>query len=143
MADLPDPRDFGRVFGAALAQFLKDKGMKQSEAVRQLGLEMNKGKARLNTYCRGTSKGSWPTPDARILYLLCTKLGFAFKYNGYTISAATLNGNGPRPVEKPVEQLQIEFDGQFDLTDQQGTVSISVKRPPGRIAVVLSLKGVS
>jgi transcriptional regulator with XRE-family HTH domain len=143
MADSPDPQDFARVFGSALAQFLKDKGMKQSEAVRELGLEMNKGKARLNTYCRGTSKGSWPTPDAKILYLLCARLGFAFKYNGYTISAATLNGNGAKPVEKPVEQLQIQFDGQFNLTDQHGTVSISVKRPAGRIAVALSLKGVS
>ena len=104
---------------------------------------MNKGKARLNTYCRGTSKGSWPTPDARILYLLCTKLGFAFKYNGYTISAATLNGNGARPTEKPAEQLQIEFSGQFNLTDQEQTVSIRVKRPPGRIAVALSLRGAS
>jgi transcriptional regulator with XRE-family HTH domain len=143
MTDSPDREDFARVFGTALAQFLKDKGMKQTEAVRQLGLDMNKGKARLNTYCRGTGKGSRPTPDARILYLLCTKLGFAFKYNGYTISAATLNGNGTKPAEKPVEQLQIEFDGQFNLTDKQGTVSISVKRPPGRIAVALSLKGVS
>jgi hypothetical protein len=143
MADSSDSQDFARVFGAALVQFLEDKGMKQSDAVRQLGLEMNKGKARLNTYCRGKSKGSWPTPDAKILYLLCTKLGFAFEYNGYTISAATLNGNGAKPVEKPIEQLQIEFVGQFNLTDQQGTASINVKRPPGRIAVTVSLKGVS
>ena len=143
MAESTDHRDFGRMFGAALVRFLKDKRMTQTEAVRQLGLELNKGKARLNTYCRGTRKGAWPTPDARILYLLCAKLGFNFKYRGYTISAAAFNGNGARAAEEPVEQLRIEFDGQFNLTDRQGTVSINVKRPSGRVDVALSLRGTS
>lgn len=143
MAGALDSSDFGQVFGSALAQFLKDEGITQAEAARQLGLEVNQGKARLNTYCRGRRDGSWPTPDAKILYLLCSKLGFTFKYNGYTISAGSLNGNGMRRAEKPTEQLRIEFDGQFNLTDQQGTVSISVKRPPRCIAVALSLKGAS
>src|SRR6266849_3199680 len=108
MADVTDSQDFARAFGIALVRFLDDRGMTQSDAVRQLGLELRKGKARLNTYCRGGNrKGLWPTPDARILYLLCTRLGFDFKYNGYAISAATLNGNGIRRAEKPVEQLQI------------------------------------
>jgi hypothetical protein len=143
MATNNDSTDFGRVFGSALTQFLKDAEITQTEAVRRLGLELNQGKARLNTYCRGRRDGSWPTPDAKILYLLCTKLGFAFKYNGYTISAASLNGNGAKPIEKPVEQLDIQFSGQFDLTDQTATGAINVKRPSGRIEVAISLKGAS
>jgi hypothetical protein len=78
-----------------------------------------------------------------MLYLLCVNLGFAFEYKGYKISAATLNGSGKKSTEKPAEQLLIEFDGQFNLTDQTGTVSINVKRPPGRIEVALSIRGAS
>jgi transcriptional regulator with XRE-family HTH domain len=143
MANDHDSSDFARVFGSALAQFLNDTGISQTEAVRRLGLELNQGKARLNTYCRGHRDGSWPTPDARILYLLCTKLGFAFKYNGYIISAASLNGNGAKPAEKPVEQLLIDFNGQFNLTDQTATGAINVKRRSGRIDVAISLKSAS
>jgi len=54
-----------------------------------------------------------------------------------------LNGNGTKPIKKQIEQLEIEFDGQFSLTDQTGTISIHVRRPPGRIEVALSLKGAS
>ncbi len=65
-----------------------------------------------------------------MLYLLCVNLGFAFEYKGFKISAATLNGNGRKSPERPAEQLLIQFDGQFNLTDQTGTVAITVKRPP-------------
>lgn len=78
-----------------------------------------------------------------MLYLLCVKLGFGFEYKGYRISAATLNGSGKKSIQKSDEQLLIEFDGQFNLTDQTGTVSINVKRPPRRIDLALSIKGVS
>jgi transcriptional regulator with XRE-family HTH domain len=143
MVDAANPQDFARAFGDALSKFLQAKGITQAEAARQLGLAREKGKARLNTYCHDSRKGKRAKPDAEILYLVCAELGFAFEYRGYKISAATLNGNGTKPAEKPSEQLQIEFDGQFYLTDKTGTVSINVKRPPGRIEVALSLKGVS
>jgi transcriptional regulator with XRE-family HTH domain len=135
-----DSQDFARAFGRALAAFLTERGLKQTDAVKKLGLDLPTGRARLSTYCRGKRDGSWVPPDAMMLYLLCTKLGFRFKYNGYTISAAVLGRKRARPVS-PIEQLQIEFDGKFNLSDQQGTVQISVKRPPGRIGVALSLKG--
>ncbi|PYX10722.1 MAG: hypothetical protein DMG88_01555 [Acidobacteria bacterium] len=141
MAYGADSADFARAFGDALDQFLREKGITQSDAAAQLGLDKTTGKARLNTYCHDSRKGSRPTPDARILYLLCTRLGFDFKYRGYKISAATLNGKGLSLAEKPVEQLLLQFDGQFNLTNQTGTASISVKRPPGRIEVALTLKG--
>lgn len=139
--------DFARAFGDALAEFLRRNEMTQTEAARQLGLESKKGKARLNTYCHDSRKGHRTKPDAEILYLLCTKLGFNFEYRGYTISAATLNGNGSKPIAKPTakptEQLLIQFGGQFNLTDQKRSVAISVRRPPGRIEVALSLEGTS
>jgi transcriptional regulator with XRE-family HTH domain len=143
MTDAADSQDFARAFGDALSQFLEKSRITQAEAARRLGLAREKGKARLNTYCHDSTKGKRAKPNAEILYLACAELGFAFEYKGYKISAATLNGSGAKPTEKPDEQLQIEFDGQFNLTDQTGTVSIAVRRPPGRIEVALSLKGAS
>lgn len=137
-----DSEDFARAFGNALDQFLRREGLNQSAAAKALGLG-DEGKARLNTYCHDSPKGVRRKPNAEMLYLLCVNLGFAFEYKGYKISAATLNGSGKKSTEKPAEQLLIEFDGQFNLTDQTGTVSINVKRPPGRIEVALSIRGAS
>jgi transcriptional regulator with XRE-family HTH domain len=135
--------DFARAFGDALSQFLQANRITQAEAARRLGLAPGKGKARINTYCHDSTKGKRAKPDAEILYRVCAELGFAFEYRGFKISAAMLNGNGTKPREKPIEQFQIEFDGQFNLTETDGIVSINVKRPPGRIEVALSLKGAS
>lgn len=137
-----DSEDFARAFGNALDQFLRREGLNQSAAAKALGLG-DEGKARLNTYCHDSPKGVRRKPNAEMLYLLCVNLGFAFEYKVYKISAATLNGSGKKSTEKPAEQLLIEFDGQFNLTDQTGTVSINVKRPPGRIEVALSIRGAS
>jgi hypothetical protein len=139
---LADSDDFARAFGDALDQFLRRKGLNQSDAAKALGLG-DEGKARLNTYCHDSPKGIRRKPNAEILYLLCVNLGFAFEYKGFKISASTLNGNSRKSPERPAEQLLIQFDGQFNLTDQTGTVAIIVKRPPGRIEVGLSLKGAS
>ena len=142
MERIADSEDFARAFGNALEQFLRKKGMTQSDAAKALGLG-DEGKARINTYCHDSPNGTRRKPNAEMLYLLCVNLGFGFEYKGYKISAASLNGAGKKSNEKPAEQLLIEFDGQFNLTDQTGTVSISVKRPPGRIEVALSLRGAS
>ena len=138
----PDSEDFARALGNALASFLQKSGMNQNDAAKALGLG-NEGKARLNTYCHDSPKGTRRKPNAEMLYLLCVRLGFTFEYNGYKISAATLNGSGKKSVKTAAEQLLIEFDGQFNLTDQTGTVSINLKRPPSRIELALSVKGVS
>jgi transcriptional regulator with XRE-family HTH domain len=130
--------DFAQAFGDALLEFLRARDISQSDVARKIGLEEKKGRSRINTYCRN---GHRATPDANILYLLCTRLGFNFEYKGYKLSAATLNGNGSRPAVKSPEQLSITFGGQFNLTDQKKTVEISVKRPPGRIEVALLLEG--
>lgn len=138
----PESQDFARAFGDALNRFLEDKGITQSDAAKQLGLG-EEGNARLSTYCHDSPKGKRPTPNAEMLYLLCAKFGFDFEYNGYRISAATLNGRGIKVTHKQPEQLLIRFDGQFNLTDEKGTVSIGIKRPPGRIEVALTVRGAS
>ena len=132
--------EFAQAFGEAFVRFLQNKGISQSQAARQLGLDEKKGKSRLNTYCKRRQM-----PNAEILYLLCTKLDFNFEYRGYKISAATLNGTGTSPIEMPPEQLVIQFSGQLNLTqsDQRKFLSISVKRPPGRMEVSVLMDGTS
>ncbi len=146
IADDDSLKDFARAFGNALCRFLDDNHISKSEAARQLGIETSeegkrKGAARISSYCRDSRDGKRTKPDAEILYLACTKLpGFKFEYNGFRINAETLNGNGAKPSEKPVEQLTFEFERQFNLTRRQGTVAVKVKRPLGRIEVSLSLQ---
>lgn len=131
--------NFADAFGDALRTFLDERGLKQAAAAKEIGLDDKKGRGRINSYCRDSEKHKRPKPDAEILYLLCTKLNFRFQYSGYEISAATLNGR-PKSRPKPAEQLPLQFDRQFNLTDEDGTVSVRVRRPPGRIEVSLSLK---
>jgi len=113
--------------------------MTETEAAGKLGL----GKARINTYCHDSTDGRRSSPDAEVLYLACTVLGFEFEYNGYRINASTLEGVAVKSTEMPPEQLSFEFDRQFYLTDDGGTVSVSIKRPVGRVEVSVSLRAVS
>jgi transcriptional regulator with XRE-family HTH domain len=130
-------KDFARTFGDALNDFLEHQGIRQTDAAKQLGIT----KARLNTYCHDSRAGKRAKPDAEILYLACTKLvGFNFEYNGFRISAETLNGRKRAPAATDAEQLTLRFDRQFNLTDEQGTVKVHIRRPPGGIAVSVSLQ---
>lgn len=137
-----ESQDFARAFGDALVKFLREKGLTQSDASKRLGLGKS-GKARLNTYCHDSPKGKRPKPDAEVLYRVCAELGFEFDYKGYKITAETLNGNRSTQTEKPAEQLPLEFSGQFDLTGKKGTVSVSLKRPLGRVELSVYLRAVS
>jgi transcriptional regulator with XRE-family HTH domain len=139
---IEDSQDFAQAFGDALLKFLQNSGLTQSDAAKRLGLG-KQGKARLNTYCHGSTKGKRPTPNAEVLYRVCAELGFEFVYKGYRISAETLNGNRPKPIDTAAEQLPLEFSGQFDLTDQKGTVYVRFKRPPGRVEVSVRLRAAS
>jgi len=138
-ADVNIPRDFAHAFGNALERFLSEKSMGQTQAAKALGLE-KRGHARLHAYLHDRPDGSRPNPDAEILYLLCTRLGFGFEYLGFKITAATLNGAEKRPSPKAAEQSSLDFDRQFDLMEKAGAVRVRVKRPVGRIEVVLSLQ---
>jgi transcriptional regulator with XRE-family HTH domain len=138
---------FARAFGSALREFLNKEGITQVDVATRLGLKDKKtgkpSKSRLNTYL----SDSPPTPRAEVLYLACTKLdGFRFSYNGYRINAETVAGNGSSPPEKPAQQLPLQFNRQFNLTDKKGIITekgafvVKVKRPSGRIEFSVSLK---
>jgi transcriptional regulator with XRE-family HTH domain len=137
-----EQRDFARAFGDALLAFLEGNGLTPSEASRRLGLG-KEGKARLNTYFHDSRKGTRPKPSAEMLYRLCVELGFEFEYGGHKISAATLNGHGPQPIQAPALQLPFEFSRQFDLTDDRGTVSVRFRRPAGEVEVSIKVKAAS
>jgi len=144
VADSDSRMDFARAFGDGLRQFLSANGIQQIEAARLLGIRDKHGnpnKARLNTYCHDSPAGKRPVPNAEILYLACTKLpGFHFDFRGQRISASTLNGNRGKRSERTAEQLTLHFDRQFNLTDDAGTVTVRVRRPPGHIELAFSLK---
>jgi transcriptional regulator with XRE-family HTH domain len=138
---------FALAFGSALRSFLVDRGMTQVEAARTLGLINKKSgkpnKSRLNAYL----SDSPPVPGAEVLYLACTRFeSFKFEYNGFRISAETIvrKEAGLRP--KPPEQMAFTFNRQFNLTDKKGAVTeegvftVRVKRPPGHVEVLVSLK---
>jgi transcriptional regulator with XRE-family HTH domain len=128
---------FAQAFGAALGNFLQRRQMSFAEAARQIGLGPE-GKARISAYCHDTHSKR-PKPNAELLYLLCSRLGFGFEYRGFKITAQELNGYRPKPPDQQFEQLSIAFDGQLNLTQTDGVFSMDVKRPPGRIEVTLSL----
>lgn len=124
--------DFRLAFRRALLDFLADKGLTQAEAARHIGIS----KQRFNGYCREKKPAH---PEAEVLYFLCAKWGFSFEYRGYTISAATLEGVPvPAPASVP-QQMAIDFERQFKLTNQAGEISVTVKRPSGRIELSLSI----
>ncbi len=142
-ADADSRKDFARAFGDRLNAYLQENGIQQKDAAKLLGLEDKHGKpnkARLNTYCHDSPSGRRPAPDAEILYLACTKLpDFYFDYRGKRINATTINGHGAKRTETTAEQLTLHFDRQFSLTDNAGKVTVSVKRPPGRIELSVSV----
>lgn len=137
VANTGPPKDFAHAFGDALCEFLIANKIGQSEAARLLGIEAGegekrKGGARICSYCHDSKDGKRIGPTAEILYLAVTKLpGFKFEYNGYRISAETLNGSGTRPSVQPHEQSAFEFAHQFNLTRKQGTVAVKMTRRPG------------
>jgi transcriptional regulator with XRE-family HTH domain len=140
-----EQKDFARAFGDALLAFLQKNGWSQAQVANRLGLG-KKGKARINTYCHDSPKGTRAKPSAEVLYWVCVELGFEFEYSGHKISAATLNGHRAQPIEAPALQLPLEFQGQFDLTDQRGhqaTVSVRFRRPSGEVEVSINLKAAS
>lgn len=139
---LSDSPDFARAFGDALQRFLQDKGISQTDAAKLLGLKGRAGRARLSTYCHDSRRGTRAKPTAQILYLACTGLGFKFEYNGYTITAAALEG-ARKTAPPDNKQIPLDFHGQFDLPDNKGSVSFSFRRPPGRVEMSVALRAAS
>ena len=137
MARLPVTSfEFARAFGDSLAEFLIQRKISQNQAAQLLGI----GRAKLNTYCHDSPKGVRRKPDAEFLYRVCVRLGFQFRYNGFEISASTLDGDAAKQIESSADQLPLDFKRQFNLTNQTGTVTVSFRRPAGRVEMSVSLK---
>ncbi|HEV8415362.1 MAG TPA: hypothetical protein VGQ49_17365 [Bryobacteraceae bacterium] len=133
-----DRSEFARSFRDALGKFLSEHGDTRYQAAKSIGLS----RARLNTYFKDDPDTKRPRiPSAEVLYLLCSGLGFTFEYQGFRISAETITGvKVAHPSEK---QLSFEFERQFYLTNDQGAISVRIKKPAGRIELSVSLSAES
>ena len=128
------PVDFPSLFGDALAKFLAENGITEAEAARRMDI----GRATLNTYTRVSGRC---LPNAEVLAKACTALGFQLEYDGKKIVATKEEAELPALPKQ--DQLGLPFDEEFDLSDGERTISVSLRRPPGRIEVSLSLKAAS
>jgi hypothetical protein len=131
-------KDFARAFGDALDAFLKEKKISETQA----SIVMKIGRARLNTYTHDSRKGKRAKPSAEVLFRACSDLGFVFDYKGYQVTAASL-GNGNAQSHAPPVASQLDFFRQFNLTEDDGQLSVRLKRRPDRVEMSVSLKAAS
>jgi transcriptional regulator with XRE-family HTH domain len=129
---------FSRTFGDALQAFLDAKEITYAAAARKLGVE----RATLGTYWKDNEQGKRPKPRAELLFRACRDLGFEFEYNGYRITVEVL-GKPTAREEAPKEQLHHDFSRQFTLTEDDGQVTVKLKRHPGTVEFSVSLKAAS
>ncbi len=128
--------EFAKELGDALGRYLHEEGISQADASRRLEME----RATMNTYLHDYKKKR-RLANAEVFIKACVKLGFTFDYKGYRIMAvpSSAQQNGQSEVSSVPRQLTLEFDEQIYLTN--GMLSISLKRPPGRVELNVSLKG--
>jgi len=137
---LPTKGSFSDQLGSSLASFIKSKGLSEEGAAGMLGLS---GRGTLNTYTHGAKGNDGETAKRRkipaeVLARACVN-GFQFEFDGHVI-VATKEGEGVMTEER---QLHLEFTRELDLAANGGTVALGFKKPPGRIALTVSLKAVS
>ena len=136
----PTNGSFSDQLGSSLASFIKNKGLSEEEAAGMLGLS---GRGTLNTYTHGAKGNDSETAKRRkipaeVLARACVN-GFQFEFDGYVI-VATKDGEVVLTEER---QLHLEFTRELDLGENSGTVALGFKKPPGRIALTVSLKAIS
>jgi hypothetical protein len=117
-------------------EFLDREQIKYADAARRMGIPPKT----LNTYWNDNKDGKRNKARAEVLFMACAELGFIFEYQGRKVGALSQSQNG---TGTPPEQLSLPFARTFDLTDESGSVSVSVRRPAGRVEVSVSLKAVS
>jgi transcriptional regulator with XRE-family HTH domain len=130
-----DGQAFARAFGDALLRHLEQNRKTQATAAQEIGID----RARLNTYVRDARNGKRAVPSAEVLYMVCNRLGFEFEYMGCKISSSALESSRSKHAEESWEQLTFDFSRQFELTGNGGHVSISVRRPVGKVEVSVAL----
>jgi hypothetical protein len=97
-------------------------------------------KQALSLYCRSSSKikAKKPTPNAEVLFRACVDLGFTFEFDGRSVTAVSVSEETRKLW--PPEQLAFNFSRQFQLTGEDGQLSVTVRRPQGRIELSVSMK---
>jgi len=131
---------FARAFGDSLKGFLDRKHISITEAAKKLGVK----RGTIYTYWTDDATGNRRKPRIELLFLACVELGFEFEYNGHRISAQVLGDQKPLSVIPPGEQLEFSYSRRFNLTDDNGVVSVHLKRrQPGRVDFSVSLKAAS
>ena len=134
--------NFARSFGDALRRFLDKNQITVTEAASRLGMN----KQTLSSYWTDNSDGKRPSARAELLFLACAKLGFVFELDGWCVSATSSESSvatSPSSHGRG-EQLRLPFAQEFTLTDEKGSVSVSLKkRPAGEIQLWVKLKAVS
>ena len=136
MSDSED--DFARAFGDALRAHLNKMGVDYAKAAPRLGVT----KATLSTYWNNDAEGKRRKPRAALLFKACSEFDFTFEYKGFRVSAATLGKGREKKISKS-EQLLLDYQRQFKLTEDNGNVSVRLKRGPDRVDFSVSLKAVS
>jgi transcriptional regulator with XRE-family HTH domain len=134
----PSEDDFARVFGDALRAHLDNKGIDYAKAAPRLGVT----KAALSTYWNDDPKGKRRKPRAALLFKACSEFDFAFEYHGFRISTASLGRVSKAPISK-AEQLMLDYQRQFKLTEDNGNLAVRLRRGNGRVALSVSLKAAS
>ena len=133
------PPDFARSFGNALQRFLEEKRIRQVEASKRMSIET----AALNTYLHDNRKGKRAKANAEVLAEACVQLGFTFEYKGHVISASPIESASLAPNNSS-EQLSFNYENQFSLIEERGSLSVRIhRRPNGRVEVDVYLKAVS
>lgn len=130
--------DFARLLGDALLKFLAGRNITQTQAAKIIEVE----KATLNTYFRDNRKGKRARANAETLVQACIQLGFQFEYKGHLIAASKI-GQTTKP-KASTEQLSFNYQNQFYLTEDRGSVEVALKRrPSGRVEILVALKAIS
>lgn len=99
-------------------------------------------KQTLSSYWSDNAAGKRNKARAELLFLACAELGLVFEYEGRTVLAVPHVAVNEQDQARG-GQLRLPFSRKFDFTDQQGAVSVRVKRPPGMVELSVSLKAVS
>ena len=136
MSGLTD--EFARAFGNALKAHLDSEGIDYAKAAPRLRIR----KQTLSTYWTDDKKGKRKKPRAELMYLACVEFKFKFEYNGYTVTAETL-GKAMEASKPSSEQLNLDFSRQFNLTEDNGQIQVSLKRRTGNVEFSVSLKAAS
>lgn len=133
--DVDAKQAFAKALGDAIREFLEHEGIQKVDVAEDFGVA---SKQLFHHYLNDRKNGTRVPTPAYVFYLACTRLGFRFDYEGYRISARRIKGESEQAA-KPSGQYTLNFDRTFELSDRTGTLKVTVKRPPERLELLVSV----